>query len=165
MIDALAVHWPEIGVAVACVTAVAIVGGMATEVGDWYEGLTFPTLRPPNWLFAPAWTVIYAVIATSGVIAWDEAPDARAAIVALFAVNAAFNVAWSPLFFKLRRPDWAFYELLPFWASVLALIVYIAPRSPTGGGLLVVYLAWVSFAGWLNWQIVRLNAPFTRRKG
>ena len=105
------------------------------------------------------------VIATSGVIAWDEAPDARAAIVALFAVNAAFNVAWSPLFFKLRRPDWAFYELLPFWASVLALIVYIAPRSPTAGGLLVVYLAWVSFAGWLNWQIVRLNAPFTRRKG
>ena len=158
-------RWRPVLAAAPFALLAAILGGAETTLGPWYYSLQMPAWKPPDWLFAPAWTVIYAVIATSGVIAWDEAPDARAAIVALFAVNAAFNVAWSPLFFKLRRPDWAFYELLPFWASVLALIVYIAPRSPTAGGLLVVYLAWVSFAGWLNWQIVRLNAPFTRRKG
>ena len=47
-----------------------------TDVGEWYESLRFPAFRPPNWLFGPAWTVIFALIATSGVIAWDHAADA-----------------------------------------------------------------------------------------
>ena len=157
-------HWREIAVAVASVVAVAVIGGLMTDVGTWYESLRFPKLRPPNWLFGPAWTLIFALIATAGVLAWNDAPDdgARAILAALFAVNAVLNVLWSPLFFKLRRPDWAMVEIVPFWVSIVALIAVIAPFSPRAAWLLAPYLAWVTFASWLNLRVVMLNAPFGR---
>lgn len=153
---------PVIAVAVAAVVVVAVVGGLMTDVGPWYESLRFPRLRPPNWLFGPAWTVIFALIATAGVFAWNDAPNAsaRRELAALFAVNGLLNLGWSPLFFKLRRPDWAVLELVLFWLSIVALIVTIAPFSARAAWLLAPYLAWVTFAGWLNWRVVQLNAPF-----
>jgi tryptophan-rich sensory protein len=157
----------EISIAAGAAVFVAIVGGIATDVGPWYESLRFPALRPPNWLFGPAWTVIFSLTATAGVIAWNEAPDARARsiLVALFAVNGLLNIAWSPLFFRWRRPDWAFIEIIPFWASILALILHCAGFSPRAAFLLGPYLVWVTFASWLNWRVVQLNAPFaTARK-
>ncbi len=158
-------RWDVIGVAVASIAFVAVIGGLMTDVGEWYESLRFPSFRPPNWLFGPAWTVIFALIATSGVIAWDQAANAetRRMLVFLFALNGVLNILWSPLFFKLRRPDWAFYELLFFWLSVLALIAYIAGLSATAAWILLPYLGWVSFAGLLNWRIVQLNKPFGAR--
>lgn len=162
--DFVSGHFREIWIAVAGVTFVAGVGGLLTDVGPWYESLRFSKLRPPNWLFGPAWTVIFALIATAGVVAWNAAPDgdARWTLIALFAVNGLLNLAWSPLFFKLKRPDWALMELVPFWLSILGLIVFILPFSPRAAALLAPYLAWVTFAGWLNWRVVRLNAPFGR---
>lgn len=167
MIDPGSGHWEAIGVAVAAVAFVAVVGGLMTEVGEWYESLRFPFFRPPNWLFGPAWTLIFALIATSGVIAWDHAPDAstRRTLLILFAINGVLNILWSPLFFKLRRPDWALYELLAFWLSVLALVVFIAGFSATAAWIIAPYLAWVSFAGLLNWRVVQLNKPFGARVG
>ena len=164
MMDFLGAHFREIWVAVAGVAFVAGVGGLLTDVGPWYERLRFPRLRPPNWLFGPAWTLIFALIAIAGVLAWNDAPDesARRALIALFAVNGVLNIAWSPLFFKLKRPDWAFVELIPFWLTILALVLFILPFSPRAAALLAPYLGWVTFAGWLNWRIVRLNAPFGR---
>jgi translocator protein len=153
---------PVIAVAVAAVVIIAVVGGLMTDVGPWYESLRFPRLRPPNWLFGPAWTLIFALIATAGVFAWNDAPNAgaRRELSALFALNGLLNMGWSPLFFRLRRPDWAMLELIPFWLSILALIVVIAPFSARAAWLLAPYLAWVTFAGWLNWRVVQLNAPF-----
>jgi benzodiazapine receptor len=149
-------------VAIGAVAVVAIVGGFMTEVGDWYEGLRFPALRPPNWLFGPGWTLIFILVATSGVLAWEHAPDdgTRMRLIELFALNAVLNIAWSPLFFKLRRPDWAFIELLPFWLSILALMIFIAGIWPIAALIISPYLAWVTFAGWLNWRVVELNKPF-----
>ena len=164
MIDEFLQHGPEISVAVVAAIVLGTIGGLTTEVGAWYETLRFPALRPPDWLFAPAWAVIFALAATSGVLAWDDAPDEQAqeGLLALFAVNASLSAAWSSLFFKLRRPDWALIEVLAFWLSIVALIVYIAPFSPRDAALLAPYLCWVSFATWLNWRIVRLNRPFGR---
>jgi tryptophan-rich sensory protein len=154
----------EIAVAAAAVAVVAVCGGLLTDVGPWYESLRFPRLRPPNWLFAPAWTVIFIFIAAAGVTGWEHADswDSRARLIALFAINGVLNVLWTPLFFKLRRPDWALYELLPFWLSILALVVVLARISSLAGLLMVPYLAWVTFAGWLNWRVVELNKPFGR---
>lgn len=162
MTGLLSQHSSEIAVAGASVAVVAVVGGLLTDVGPWYEGLKFPRLRPPNWLFGPAWTVIFILIAASGIVAWDAAQTAnvRSRLVALFAINGILNVLWSPLFFKLRRPDWALYELLPFWLSILALVIQLARISVLSAGLIVPYFAWVTFAGWLNWQVVLLNKPF-----
>ena len=167
MIDVTSDRWLEIGVAIAAVAIVALVGGLMTDVGEWYESLRFPAFRPPNWLFGPAWTVIFALIATSGVIAGIMRGDSptRRTLLALFAVNGVLNLLWSPLFFKLRRPDWAFYELLAFWLSVLALVVFISGVSTTAAWIIAPYLAWVSFAGLLNWRVVQLNKPFGARGG
>jgi tryptophan-rich sensory protein len=155
----------EIVVAAAAVTVVAVIGGLMTDVGPWYEGLRFPAIRPPNWLFGPAWTIIFILIATAGVIAWESAGsgDAKLRLIILFAINGVLNVFWSPLFFKLRRPDWAFYELLPFWASIVLLIAELARLSSVAAWLITPYLAWVTFAGWLNWRVVQLNKPFGRQ--
>jgi len=164
MTSYVAAHFVEILVAFGGALVVAVVGGLMTEVGPWYESLRFPRLRPPNWLFGPAWTLIFALTAAAGVIAWNAGPDGawRRTLIALFALNGLLNVAWSPLFFKLRRPDWALIELIPFWFSILALVLYVAPHSRQAAGLLAPYLAWVTFAGWLNWRMVQLNAPFGR---
>jgi tryptophan-rich sensory protein len=165
MMELLSGRTGEIAVAALAVIAVAVAGGLMTEVGDWYESLKFPRLRPPNWLFAPAWTVIFAFIAASGVVGWEHADstEARTRLIGLFAVNAILNVLWSPLFFKLRRPDLALYELAVFWLSILALVIELSRLSSLAGWLIAPYLAWVTFAGWLNWRVVQLNKPFTGR--
>jgi tryptophan-rich sensory protein len=162
VIDFSSDRWIVIAVAVAAVSVVAVIGGLMTDVGPWYESLRFPPYRPPNWLFGPAWTVIFILVATSGVMAWEHAPDAaaRSGLIWLFAINGILNILWSPLFFKLRRPDWALYEVFFFWASVLALVIYIAGIYPLAAWIIAPYLVWVSFAGFLNWRVVQLNRPF-----
>jgi tryptophan-rich sensory protein len=75
----------------------------------------------------------------------------------LFGLNALLNVAWSALFFRLHRPDWALLEVVLLWLSIAMLIVLLARISGRASLLLVPYLAWVSFAGVLNWAVVQLN--------
>jgi len=137
-------------------------GGLLTDIGDWYRDLRKPKLQPPNWLFGPAWTIILGCWAYSAALAWVAAPDAemQLKVVLVFGLNALLHFLWSPLFFKLRRPDWALIEIVPFWVSIVALILVVAPLSSKAAWLLAPYLAWVSFAAWLNWQIVKLNRPF-----
>jgi len=164
MIEGLIGHWPEIAVALASVAVVAVIGGSMTDVGPWYERLNFPRLKPPNWAFGPGWTVIFLFIAASGVVAWNAASaEQRTLIIALFAINAVLNVLWSPLFFKLRRPDWALYEVVPFWLSIAVLVVVLFHVSTLAGWLILPYLAWVTYAGWLNWRVVVLNPSFATR--
>jgi translocator protein len=165
VIAALSENWREIAVALASVTVCAVVGGLLTEIGPWYEGLRFPRLRPPNWLFGPAWTFIFLLIAGSGVIAWEAARSSaeRTLLIVLFTINGALNVLWSPLFFKFQRPDWALYEVVPFWLSIVALVVALFRISSLAGALIVPYLAWVTFAAWLNLRMVQLNSPFETR--
>jgi benzodiazapine receptor len=148
----------------ACAIALLVVGGLATPIGPWYRALRKPGWQPPDWLFGPAWTVILGLAAWSAAIAWRAAPDgeARRAVVILFAVNALCHFLWSPLFFRLRRPDWALAEVVFLWSSLLALLIGLWPISPFAAALIVPYFAWVSFAAVLNWAIVRLNGPFAR---
>lgn len=136
-----------------------IAGGLLTDVGPWYRELRKPRLNPPNWLFGPAWTIILGLAAWSAVLAWEATTSAgeQWLVIALFAANALFHLLWSPLFFKLKRPDLALIEVGFLWASLVALVVGLAPISQAASLLILPYLLWVSFAAWLNWQIVRLN--------
>ncbi len=138
------------------------VGGVLTEIGPWYRALKKPSWQPPDWLFGPAWTLILGLAAWAGVEAWHRAAtdNGRLLIVALYAANFIAHFAWSPLFFKLKRPDWALVEVVFLWLSVLALCVFLRPFSVFASWLCAVYLAWVSFAALLNLAIVRLNSPF-----
>ena len=139
-----------------------MMGGLLTEIGPWYQGLKKPSWQPPDWLFGPVWTVIFGLTATAGLDAWRRASDgaSRRWIMLLFALNALLNVSWTVLFFQLKRPDWALAEVVALWLSVLALIVVTSRFSSRAPWLLAPYLAWVAFAGFLNWTVVRLNAPF-----
>jgi tryptophan-rich sensory protein len=137
-------------------------GGVMTSVGPWYRQLPKPTWTPPEWIFGPAWTIILGLAAWAGVLGWTEAPDAAArwTVIGLFAVNIVFHLLWSPLFFNLRRPDWALIEVPFLWLSVLALVVYLSTISALASWLLVPYLLWVAFAAYLTFAIVRMNPPF-----
>jgi tryptophan-rich sensory protein len=75
-------------------------------------------------------------------------------------LNGVANVGWSPLFFRLQRPDWALFEVPLLWLSILVPILLLRPISGTASLLLLPYLAWVSFAAFLNLTIVRINPPF-----
>ena len=143
-------------------TIVAATGAFLTDISPWYRSLRKPSWQPPDWLFGPAWTLILALASLSAFFAWRSASDSgsRILIAVLFLLNGIANVLWSPLFFKLRRPDWALWEVPFLWLSILVPIVLLLPISRTASLLLVPYLAWVSFAAFLNLTIVRLNRPF-----
>ncbi|MEM6475619.1 MAG: TspO/MBR family protein [Pseudomonadota bacterium] len=137
-------------------------GGALTEIGQWYRDLKKPSWQPPDWLFGPAWTVILGLSAWSLYLAWMAAPTEadRTIVATLFAANFILHLAWSPLFFKIKRPDWALFENVFLWVSVLLLCLVLPNYSPLAGWLNVPYICWVSFAALLNWKIVDLNAPF-----
>ncbi len=153
-----------IPVIVASVAAlcVAALGATVTDLGPWYQGLAKPTWNPPDVVFPMGWTLIYALITVAGITAWRAARTAAQAewVIALFALNGFLNISWSILFFRLQRPDWAFYEVIALWLSIVAMIVFCGRFSRAAALLLVPYLVWVGFAAALNWQVVQLNAPF-----
>ena len=138
------------------------VGGLLTEIGEWYRNLNKPSWQPPDWLFGPAWTVILGLSGWSLYLAYTAAPTAedRTVVAVLFAVNFVLHLLWSPLFFKWKRPDWALYENAFLWLSVLALCLVLPRYSQLAGWLNVPYICWVTFAFLLNWQVVQLNKPF-----
>jgi benzodiazapine receptor len=140
---------------------VAGVGSTMTDLGPWYRGLRQPDWSPPDWAFPIGWTTIYVTTVIGGIAAWRcaQRSDERMRLVTLFAFNAFLNILWSLLFFRLHHPDWALIEVVPFWLSIVALIV-TSRRSPTAWLWLLPYLFWVVFAGALNAAVVALNPPF-----
>ncbi len=142
--------------------AVGALGGALTELGPWYRGLVQPSFKPPDIWFGPAWTTIFILAATAGVIAWTSAPSraSRQWLIGLFALNAGLNSLWSLLFFKLQRPDWALIEVAFLWLSIAALIAATQSYSRKAAVLLLPYLLWVSFASAINYATVQLNGPF-----
>jgi tryptophan-rich sensory protein len=141
-----------------------MIGAYLTEpLSPWYrEVLKKPSWQPPDWAFGPGWTLIFGLAAYSFYLALRDSPneESRLLVIGLFVVNGLANILWNPLFFKFRRPDWALLEVPFLWLSVLVPIVLLAPISGSASLLLVPYLCWVTFAGYLNLAVVRLNRPF-----
>ena len=159
--DLSMIDWTVAGVAIGVATACAVAGGVLTRIGPWYYELKKPSFQPPDWAFGPAWTVIFALCAWSGYEAWMAASAGEQGLVlALYLSNAVINAAWSAIFFTLRRPDWALYEVALLWLSIALMIVLVWPISALAAQLLIPYLLWVSFASALNAAVVRLNPPF-----
>ncbi|WP_457106431.1 TspO/MBR family protein [Methylobacterium sp. P5_C11] len=158
----LGAGWGPPAVAAVAAVLVAVAGAVATTTDGWYRRLRVPAWKPPDWAFGPVWTVIFALTATAGVLAWTGDPDpaARDALLAAYGVNGVLNIAWSVLFFRFRRPDWALAEVAALWLSIAVLVLVTGRVSGAAGLLNLPYLAWVSVAACLNLRIVRLNAPF-----
>ena len=154
--------WMPILVSASVAVVVAVLGAVFTDVGPWYQALKKPFWQPPNWLFGPVWTTIFTLAVASSVILWRKTNtgDDQALIIGLFALNAVLNIAWSMLFFWMRRPDWALFEVALLWLSILAMIILFWRISPLASLLLLPYIAWVSVASFLNLTIIRMNEPF-----
>ncbi len=136
-------------------------GNLATgpNIPGWYEGLTKPALTPPNWLFAPAWTTLYILMAVAfyRILRLDaETPGRRAAIV-VFLAQLALNASWSFAFFAAHSPLAGLAVIVPMEALIVATIALFARLDRIAALCLVPYAAWVAFAIYLNAGVWLLN--------
>jgi len=143
--------------------SVATLGGLATDLGPWYQALKEPFWKPPDIAFGPIWSTIFVLSGVAWVgtkyLTTDAALLRRLNI--LFWLNAILNLLWSILYFRFQRPDWSLYEAIFLWLSVLAILLTIKKVSTKYSLYMWPYLIWVSIAIVLNWDTVRLNGPFT----
>jgi benzodiazapine receptor len=140
--------------------AVAALGSMATRanIPTWYAGVAKPGFTPPNWIFAPVWTVLYAMMAYAiwRILALPRSPARTTAIIA-YAVQLALNCLWSFAFFGARSPLLGLVVIVPLLVSIVATIRLVWPLDRIAALLLAPYLAWVSYATALNGAIWWLN--------
>lgn len=149
--------------AAAVALIIASLGRSATSLDAWYYRLRMPSWKPPDWLFTPAWTAIFALTALAAAGAWVGSRGngtLRSRVLRSFALNSCLGILWSVLFFQFRRPDWALVEVAFLWSSIILMMIAVAPASRWGSWLLTPYLGWVTFAASLNLAIVDLNSPF-----
>ncbi len=138
---------------VLCLAVGSLAGYMtAQSVVTWYPTLVKPWFNPPSWLFAPVWTVLYIMMAVAAWLVW-----LRKGSLVLFYVQLALNFLWTFLFFNQHAPGLALIEIVAMWLAILATLLGFWKIDRRAGWLLVPYLAWVSFAGFLNGSIWWLN--------
>ena len=130
---------------------------MRPAVMTWYEGLSKPNWTPPNWLFAPVWTILYVAMAVAAWLVWRRSGLA-ADPMQLFLLQLLLNVAWSAVFFRFRAPGLAFLEIGALWCAILLTAIAFGRTAPVAGWLMIPYLVWVSYATALNFAIWRLNS-------
>jgi translocator protein len=140
--------------------AAAALGNLFTgpAIPDWYATLEKPGFTPPSWVFGPAWTTLYILMAVAAWRVWTRAGfrDASTALT-LYFIQLALNAAWSMIFFGLRAPGWALIEILVLLAAIVATTVLFFRHSRLAGWLMVPYVGWVTFATALNGAIWWLN--------
>jgi translocator protein len=146
--------------------AAGFVGSFFTTpsiASGWYATLNRSALTPPAWVFAPVWTLLFALMGVALFLVLRERTARRATAaetktaVGAFLVQLAFNVLWSALFFGMHDPASAFAEIIILWLSIVATVVFFWRINRSAAYLLLPYLAWVSFAGYLNFTIWQLN--------
>ena len=144
------------------VVCFAVAGLSATWSGSavrtWYTTLARPWIAPPNWVFGPVWTLLYALMAIAVARVTQAAPSGvKSTAIALFVLQLALNFAWSWIFFRSHQIGWALAEIVILWIAILFTTLAFARLSSTAAWLMTPYLAWVSFATLLNAEFWRLN--------
>ena len=130
-----------------------------SKIPNWYMTLNKPELAPPNWIFGPVWTTLFVLMGIALYIVWKQGTDKKDVKISLyiFGTQLILNVLWSIIFFGLENPGSAFIEIISLWISILLSIIYFYRINKTAGYLLIPYIAWVSFASYLNFMIWVLN--------
>jgi len=138
-----------------------VIGALFTtpSIPGWYAGLVKPSFNPPNGIFAPVWTALYALM---GLAAWlvyakgAKRPEVKRALT-VFAVQLVLNVLWSIVFFGAHQVFAAVVVILLLWAAILWTILLFRGISRAAAYLLVPYILWVSFASVLTVSVYLLN--------
>jgi len=141
-----------------CFCAAAVGGFASANAGTFYQDLVRPDWAPPAWLFAPAWTVLYFLMAIAAWLVWrDRGFRGASTALSLFLIQLAANALWTWLFFAWQLGALAFVEIVVLWALIVATIVAFRRVRPVAAALLLPYLAWVTFASALAWSTWQLN--------
>lgn len=125
------------------------------SIPGWYAGLVKPSFNPPNWVFAPVWTLLYLVIAIAGWRTWQR--GSRTAPMTAWFIQLGLNFIWSPVFFGAHRIGLALAIIVALLAAILCFIVTAWPRDHVASWLFMPYAAWVAFATLLNAALWHLN--------
>ena len=149
----------SLSLAIIPVVAASVIGSLATlpAIPGWYALLAKPSFTPPNWLFGPAWTTLYVMMAYAFFRILRQPASDRTRPVAAFMIQIALNAAWSLAFFGRHSPLSGLAVMGPLWLAIAVTAVLFWTRDRLAGALLIPYLAWVSFASALNFEVWRLN--------
>ena len=152
------INWKKLIFSFGIVFLFAVIGSFLTfqhTGGIWYN-LVKPSITPPAWVFSVTWSILFVFIALSLYFALTNVKSRKQkhAVEISFGANFIFGVAWSFFFFMLRKPVYAFYDLILLWISIIAMILITSRISKKSAWLLVPYLVWVSFAGALNYLTI-----------
>lgn len=133
-----------------------LVGVLVMDTGRsaWYRSLPKPALNPPGWVFGPVWTILYALMAVAAFLIIRRGGRGVRLAMTLFAVQLLLNASWTPVFFGLHKPAAALAVLIALWMALAATVIAFWRITRPAGWLLVPYLAWTSFALYLNAAIV-----------
>ena len=135
-----------------------LLAGLGTWLGvPNTEGLTLPPLAPPDWLFPLVWTVLYALMSVAAYLVFVSNDIDRGGALRLYLLQVLVNVLWPLFFFRLEWRLFAFLWLLLLLALVILTAIRFKPISRTAWYLLLPYIAWLLFAGYLNLGIYVLN--------
>ncbi len=152
--------WIGLIIWIAICFAAAGIGALMTApaLSDWYATLNKPAWTPPNGVFGPVWTLLYASMGFAAWMVWLQRASRNVTpALSIFAIQLILNVAWSGLFFGLRSPGAGLLAIVALWCAIAATILSFRRAVALAGWILVPYLAWVSFAMALNFEIWRLN--------
>ena len=142
--------------------AICYFSGTVTRsaITTWYPTLIKPSFNPPNWIFAPVWSMLYVMMGVAAGLVWDRIEIEKEAVkkaLIFFAIQLALNALWSYLFFGLHNPMLAGLEIIVLWLMIFETYIQFAKINKIAGYLFLPYLAWVSFAAVLNGSIWWLN--------
>lgn len=128
-------------------------------IPTWYASLNKPPFAPPNWVFGPAWLLLYFLMGTALFLIWQKGLEKKEVKIAVtfFAVQLVFNALWSPIFFGLKNPLLGLFDIVAMWLAIAATMTKFYPLSKPAFFLMLPYLLWVSFATALNAAILWLN--------
>lgn len=136
------------------VAATSVTGAMFRP-GVWYETLAKPSWTPPNWVFPVAWTTLYVMIAVAGWLVYER--EGIGAALVVWIVALLLNGLWSYLMFGQRQIGLAAADLTALWIAALVFIILTWPEDRAASLLFVPYLAWLTYAGALNFTVLRMN--------
>ena len=150
---------------VLAIVAVEVVGASGSVftvrgLGVWYGTLQKPPLSPPNWVFGPVWTALFALIGGALWLVWrqvDSSPRAVRLGFGVFVLHFVFNIGWSAVFFGMQELGWGVAVIGVLWLLIVATMWAFDRVDRRAALLLVPYLLWVSFAAYLNYRFWVLN--------
>lgn len=151
----------EVGIFILLCELVGIIGSAFTfsSIANWYVYLNKPFFSPPNYLFGPVWTTLYALMGVAAYMIWVKRIKNKKAQEALklFWIQLALNFIWTPVFFGAKNLGLAFVVIIAMWIYIVKTIRAFGKINNTASYLLYPYLAWVSFASLLNFSLWILN--------